>query len=362
MRSLSHTYLKHVLIQKTRFRWAACQLDSLAICLNLNGLRKALASLPKTLDDTYTRILCHIDEDHYHYALRILQWLICSARPLQLKEVAELVVIDLEGTPRCDPANRFPEPRDIFKICSSLVSLDSRTINGIDVEKNDEGAEVIVRLAHFSVKEYLVSERILQGDARGYKIQEIDANISIYNDCLAYLLDFEVSNHSTSQCLAEYPLAKYAAKYWTKHAQTAERHTGFNSNLTRELLLTKENGLLNLIRLYNPERPWTAVKLKLSLTSIYSSLYYVSIVGLHKSAQMLLDEGANVNARDGNYGNALQAASFGGHIQVVQMLLDKGADINAQGGEYGNALQIASARGHIQIVQILLDKGADVNA
>jgi hypothetical protein len=44
------------------------------------------------------------------------------------------------------------------------------------------------------------------------------------------------------------------------------------------------------------------------------------------------------------------------------MLLDKGADVNAQGGDYGNALQAASAGGHEAVVKLLLDKGADVNA
>ena len=40
------------------------------------------------------------------------------------------------------------------------------------------------------------------------------------------------------------------------------------------------------------------------------------------------------------------------------MLLDKGADVNAQGGEYGNALQAASAGGHEAVVRLLVDKGA----
>ena len=48
---------------------------------------------------------------------------------------------------------------------------------------------------------------------------------------------------------------------------------------------------------------------------------------------MLLDKGAEVNAQGGGYGNALQAASSGGHETVVQMLLDKGAEVNAQGGD-----------------------------
>ncbi|KAK4220779.1 hypothetical protein QBC38DRAFT_493467 [Podospora fimiseda] len=42
-------------------------------------------------------------------------------------------------------------------------------------------------------------------------------------------------------------------------------------------------------------------------------------------------------------------------------MLDKGADVNAQGGGYGNALQAASSGGHQEIVKLLLDKGADVS-
>ena len=40
-----------------------------------------------------------------------------------------------------------------------------------------------------------------------------------------------------------------------------------------------------------------------------------------------------------------------GNKIIVQVLLDKGADVNAQGGEYGNALQAASWVGHNEIVQ-----------
>jgi len=74
--------------------------------------------------------------------------------------------------------------------------------------------------------------------------------------------------------------------------------------------------------------------------------------------QMLLDNGADVNAQGGYYGNALQAASFEGSDTAVQMLLDKGADVNAQGGGYGNALKAATLEGNDSTVQILLSKGA----
>lgn len=46
---------------------------------------------------------------------------------------------------------------------------------------------------------------------------------------------------------------------------------------------------------------------------------------------MLLEKGAKVNAQGGQYGNALQAASEGGHETVAQMLLEK--DAIRQGNE-----------------------------
>ena len=59
-------------------------------------------------------------------------------------------------------------------------------------------------------------------------------------------------------------------------------------------------------------------------------------------------------------GDQLLAASSEVQDKLVQMLLDNGADVNAQGEEYGNALQAASSEGYDQVVQMLLDKGADV--
>jgi ankyrin repeat protein len=79
--------------------------------------------------------------------------------------------------------------------------------------------------------------------------------------------------------------------------------------------------------------------------------------------KLLLENGAKVNAQGGQYGNALQAASWGGHKQIVRLLLDKGANVNAYvDGEYSNALQAASWGGNEQVVRLLLDEGADFNA
>jgi ankyrin repeat protein len=92
------------------------------------------------------------------------------------------------------------------------------------------------------------------------------------------------------------------------------------------------------------------------------ALHEAAVDGKTQIVKLLLDHGADVNARGGPYGSALHAASSKGHEQIVKLLLDKGANINARDGHYGSALQGASFEGHEQLVKLLLDKGTNINA
>jgi hypothetical protein len=78
------------------------------------------------LDETYIRILCGIDDMYRANALRILQVLAYSVRPLTLQEAADSLAIDLCGSPRFDADLRLREPRALLDICSSLITLRSR--------------------------------------------------------------------------------------------------------------------------------------------------------------------------------------------------------------------------------------------
>jgi ankyrin repeat protein len=98
-----------------------------------------------------------------------------------------------------------------------------------------------------------------------------------------------------------------------------------------------------------------------SLWPYGTALQVASANGSESMVQLLLNHGAEVNLSGGHFSNALQAASAVGHESVVQLLLNHGADINLTGGSYGNALQAASAIGHESVVQLLLNHGAEVN-
>lgn len=77
---------------------------------------------------------------------------------------------------------------------------------------------------------------------------------------------------------------------------------------------------------------------------------------------MLLARGAEVNAQGGFYGNALYAASLGGHEKVVELLLAAGAEVNAQGGRYGNALRASVYTDSQEVFELVFKTGSNLNA
>ncbi|KAF4900058.1 Ankyrin-3 [Colletotrichum fructicola] len=71
----------------------------------------------------------------------------------------------------------------------------------------------------------------------------------------------------------------------------------------------------------------------------------------------LLEEISDINEPGGLFGNALQAASFGGSAAWVHMVLERGADPDSI-GYCGSALRAASFGGHNEVVRLLLERGA----
>ena len=370
----NHLYSPYADI-RVRFRWVACQLDMLGDCFSLFHLRQALASLPKTLDDTYARILYNIDNQYNHYnryVIKILQWLSFAARPLRLEELAEIVAIDVEETPRFDPERRWPEQRDILTVCSSLIALtDSYEESGSEFGANprefsdSEGVMTYVRLAHFSVKEYLVSDRIDLGMASHYSIREMVAHGTIAEDCIAYILQFDEPGSLTPETLELSPLSQYAAQYWVYHARNSMRASDeISTRLSIELLMSDREGLLSWVRIADPDKFYHQ-DMGLGSDDLASPLYYASQAGLLQQVKMLMEGSVGVDAQRGRFGNALQVASDLGHEDIVKILLEKGADVNATGGasrSNESALQLASEHGYVNVVKMLLEKGADVNA
>ncbi|RKK58517.1 hypothetical protein BFJ69_g17388 [Fusarium oxysporum] len=323
------------------FRWAACQLDSLETCLDREGIEIALRSLPQDLNETYNRILQRIPPERKHKAIRLLQFLVCSERPLTLKEAVDVIAVRIDSRPGYfDPEDRIPRPSEITRFCPSLVSI-------VQGPHGSQDAVEELQLAHFSVKEYLLNYQI-QG------FLHAEASIVIAQTCLTYLTSLE--NCGVAMIKSQFPFAKYAAKIWMDHTGPAE----VSKDVVAAAVSFLENDVLFRLwtRLYQLD--WPLVE-EPGITQA-SCLYFACLAGLTETVKVLLSNNRNVNTQGGHYGNAFQAASSKGHKEVVIRLLNERAAFNAQGGEYGTALQAVSFFGHKEIVRLLLDEGADVNA
>ena len=128
-----------------------CQLEILRHCLP-SSVRRTLDELPESLDETYERVLKEIKKPNRDHARRLLQCLVAALRPLEVKELAEVIAVDFddaEGIPKLKPDWRWgDEEQAILISCSSLITT---------VEADDSR---IVQFSHYSVKEYLTSERL----------------------------------------------------------------------------------------------------------------------------------------------------------------------------------------------------------
>ncbi|OQO10695.1 hypothetical protein B0A48_03995 [Cryoendolithus antarcticus] len=131
------------------FRWAGCQLDVLAQCTTKGKVRRALKELPKTLDETYDRIVRSIEGgENAQEAIKILTWLAYSGEPLDNGQLLEVTGIMLDDEPRFDRDEVLTDPRDLLRICSSLVRMttlfeyDNHHYEGSDDEKSDDNDSI----------------------------------------------------------------------------------------------------------------------------------------------------------------------------------------------------------------------------
>ena len=334
----------------------------IAECRNLAMLRKSLATLPKTLDQTYERILTAISEEDRIYTIRILQWLTFSARPLTLKEVAEVAAIDVAREPAFNRDEVLVDPLEALKICSSLVTT---VMNESDNYESDDDESTIseldariVTLAHYSVQEYLISERIRRGPAKQYSMKETECHRAMTIGCLGYLNRFQQPlTHEIHQASV---LAEYSAQFWSNHLQKTGDREEEMSRLAMRLLLMEEYVFANSIRFYNPER-LHLYHHQVDPMEIRTPLYYASSLGLITITKLLLDQDVDVNAQSGEYGSALFAAVRGLHLSVVELLVKAKADVDFECADGAFVLHEAIAQADRAISRVLIDAGADVN-
>lgn len=174
------------------FRWVDCQIQTLRRCSSRAEVRKALKDRPETLDQTYERILRKIRPNLRNHALRLLQWLCIAYEPVDVRHIMASFGAIIGETPHFDPDAQFVSIEKVLALCPGLViKREPRPIFMQAMEDNTmkENTEC-VQIAHYSVKEYLVSSRLpaAPDPLHMFRIQEPLAYLTMAKVYLVYAI------------------------------------------------------------------------------------------------------------------------------------------------------------------------------
>ncbi|KAF2626358.1 hypothetical protein BU25DRAFT_432165 [Macroventuria anomochaeta] len=327
----------------------------------IKGIKSATESLPRSVNKAYEKILTKSkDQPIVRKALAII---LAANRPLTLSELN--VAMEIDETTRSLHDLDLEREED-FKArlrswCGLFVSVYHSKVHFLHQTARE-----------FLLTDLAVSTSIPQGIQWQHSIAMPDAHKVLAERCVRFLSLFDPdaglfadTTGQGSHYMDSNTFFNYSAMFWPLHFREARFSNGKDADISHLAFRVSDPDsrcYRQWFKQHREESYWQSLKFDFHLT-------VASFFGHDTVVKLLLNKGANVNAQDGKYGNALQAASAEGHDtaastrgheQIVKMLLDNKAEVNAQGGRYGNALQAASEEGHEQIVKMLLDKGANL--
>ena len=331
-----------------------------------------LKELPKSLDETYERILKGINKANQQHAHRLLQCLTVAIRPLRVSELAEVLAVDF-GTASGSKASkletdwRWEDQEDaILSTCSSLIAV---------VDEDEDASQVVrsynsrssraVQFSHFSVKEYLTSPRLSTSnvDVSCFYILMEPAHTIMERACLSTLLRLDhISDEDNVG--DQFPLARYAAEHWATHVQF-EDASSHNREGMQSLFDSDKPYFSAWTRIYDIDDSSRKNRMGWFTRSKIANavpLYYAALCGFHDLVEHLISKcSKEVNDTGGVYRSPLVAALAMEHFEVAELLYQHGAHIDVQGRDKCTPLYGASYAGYLKIVQWLLRHGADPN-
>jgi len=238
----------------------------------------------------------------------------------------------------------------VLSTCSSLIAIV------------DDGYSQVVQFSHFSVKEFLTSDRLAcsSADISQYHIPLSPAHTILAQACLGVLL--RLDEHITEDNALEIPLAYYAARYWVDHAQCEDVSSHIQDVMECFFDAEKPHWAAWHCVYDIDNHSWPGIT-PYFVVRWAVPLCYAALFGFHDlSEHLVVKNPEHVNAKGGQMATPLVAALHWGHFQVADVFHKHVSDINAHGTSGQTLLHQASTDELLDIMQWLLDHGTDVNA
>lgn len=330
---------------------------------------ETLASLPRDLHETYSRVLLDMDCAKRSLACKILVWLFSKPRHAEALRLHELASMLSEDENHHFAKSNEPSIMDVVELCQIL------TVHTSGFRTSHESVDAKLRphhkldFAHSSVRDWL--QYIQHQDDS--PIPELCRSHERLAETTLYYLEWWTHN----RCQNHIQLLGYSARYCLHHARYGA--SAQVMELAMNLLDADRESFRAWPKLHHKETILQNLDNQGtgSFPSSESPIYYASLYQLHWAVKRLISANHTVNASGGLYGYPLHAAClnlyldenppYADALETIRTLLAAGADVNLIGGIYGTALQtigVASSRRQHDVsnfVELLLKAGADVN-
>ncbi len=348
-----------------RFLLPALQVNNILGQTNVDEVQQALETMPTGLADNLAMTIERIKKQHSQNQTRsrlaflVLQWLATVRRPITTKELQHA----LAARPGVRQLGALTDPKFFVESCFGLTIIDKETS--------------VIRLVHFSVKEFLQEKRDELFD---------DPDSALAASCLTYMTvcirkdrkfvqdftNWKPGETETKSPLAHrWPFWQYAALNWGLHA--TESCVGLAEMPLRDFAFSQD--LLNVWASYVMFSRLSGEK----LTGVYDSgwmklapfvdvgagpLHLATIYDLRGVAQECLARGFDGNMRDGKGTTPFMLAAANGRENILKMLLGiESLDINLLDENGNSALYHAGRNSNVEVLRFLLSCPAiDVNA
>ncbi|OBT62656.1 hypothetical protein VE03_07482 [Pseudogymnoascus sp. 23342-1-I1] len=179
------------------FLWVNLVLQQLSNVQTVSDTQRILEETPSDMDDLYTRILTSMSDEPQgnNMAKAILDWVVCSARPMTIDELHNALELDLDDS-------IYSVARAIETTCGQLVYVDIQSR---------------VHVIHQTAKEYLLRHK-----GSEFSISRKDGHKRLALMCLKYLSGPDIGGvkrrpNASGAVPTRSPFVAYASKYLSDH-------------------------------------------------------------------------------------------------------------------------------------------------
>lgn len=272
-------------------------------------------------------------------AYKVLSWLVKARRVLTLAELR--MAVSIEQTDKDPPSEGdMPDDAMLVEVCGGLAIIDQNSNT--------------VRLAHYSVQEYLMGSALITQKA----------DLMIVVTCITVLSFTSFAKPTLDSLVAAYPLLDYVAHYFDSHLRACDEESTLETYLqflrNRDALSLYQRARITWGTHPGPPKSYTSGIEWEDIAGDDSPFIEASWVGHRAAVSLLFGEGYSFPKVPGRK-TALYVAAAEGHEPVVRLLLEEGSDIDAVRGVEWTPLFAAVARGQVATVKLLIEKGAQVS-